>query len=175
VEASFERQLLGAVHRLTHIDDPERVDFYRGVLSRPEPPALAALDQRRRRLMTMLAWDIGSGVAPHVSLDAYHRALWRENAVRQELLDLLEWLDTRSRTRGRPSALSPEIPLVVHAKYTRNDVLAALGVADGVKPPPSREGLVSTPDGRLSRTAWNFRWRSGCDRYAAMRVSASSV
>jgi hypothetical protein len=37
---------------------------------------------------------------------------------------------------------------MLHAKYTRTDVLAAVGIGDGVKPPPSREGLTSTPDGR---------------------------
>jgi hypothetical protein len=98
--------------------------------------------------MTMLAWDLGSGTGSFSSLDDFLLALWLEDDVRQELSELLELLDIESSTRSRPSQLPPEVPLVLHAKYTRNDVLAALGAADGVKPPPSREGLTSTPDGR---------------------------
>ena len=38
--------------------------------------------------------------------------------------------------------------MILHARYTRSDVLAALGLGDGTKPPPSREGVTSTPDER---------------------------
>lgn len=49
---------------------------------------------------------------------------------------------------SRLSALASEVPLVSHARYTRGDVLAALAVGTGPKPPPSREGLTSTSDER---------------------------
>ena len=147
-DPEFERQTLRAVSRLTHVDDPERIDFYRAVLLDLEPPAVVSMDERRRRLLTMLAWDLGSGTSNYSSLDDYYLALWLEQAPRQELVELLELLDEQSTTRTRPSPLSPEVPLVLHARYTRSDVLAALGLGDGTKPPPSREGLISTPDAR---------------------------
>jgi superfamily II DNA or RNA helicase/HKD family nuclease len=147
-DPEFERQTLRAVSRLTHVDDPERIDFYRAVLLDPEPPAVVSMDERRRRLLTMLAWDLGSGTSDYSSLGDYYLALWLEEAPRQELVELLELLDEQSTTRTRPSPLSPELPLVLHAKYTRSDVLAALRLGDGTKPPPSREGLTSTPDAR---------------------------
>jgi len=147
-DADFERQTLRAMGRLTHIDDPERIEFYRSVLSNFEPPKADSLDERGRRLRTMLAWDLGAGTSPYSSLDDYYLALWLQEAPRQELIELLELLDERSTTRNRPSALAPEVPLVLHARYTRSDVLAALGLGDGTKPPPSREGLMSTPDSR---------------------------
>ncbi len=146
--SEFERQTLTATSRLTHVDDPERINFYGSILAHPEPPASRSLDERHRRLMTMLAWNLGSGNRSFSSLDGFLRALWREADVRQELTELLELLDSESSTRSHPSELAPEVPLVLHAKYTRPDVLAALGVATGVKPPPSREGLTSTSDGR---------------------------
>jgi superfamily II DNA or RNA helicase/HKD family nuclease len=147
-DPEFERQTLRAVSRLTHVDDPERIDFYRAVLLDPKPPAVVSMDERRRRLLTMLAWDLGSGTSAYSSLDDYYLALWLEEAPRQEVVELLELLDEQSTTRTRPSPLSPELPLVLHAKYTRTDVLAALRLGDGTKPPPSREGLTSTPDAR---------------------------
>ena len=147
-DAEFELQTLRAIGRVTHVDDPERIEFYRGVLSEPEPPTVASVDERRRRLLTMLAWDLGAGASPYASLDDYYLALWLEEAPRQELGELLDLLDERSTTRGRPSTLAPEVPLVVHARYTRSDVLAALGLGTGTKPPPSREGLITTSDSR---------------------------
>jgi hypothetical protein len=144
----FERQALRAIGRLAHIDDPERIDFYRSALLESEPPTAASLDERHRRLLTMLAWDLGSGGSQYSLLDDYYLALWLEEAPRQEIVELLDLLDELSTTRTRPSPLAPEVPLVLHARYTRSDVLAALGLGDGTKPPPSREGLTSTPDER---------------------------
>jgi superfamily II DNA or RNA helicase/HKD family nuclease len=147
-DPEFERQILRALSRVTHIDDPERVGFYGSTLNGSEPPVMAALDERQRRLVTMLAWDLGAGSTSFASLDHFFLALWRERSVRRELIELLEVLDRDSTTRSRPSQLPPEVPLVLHAKYTRTDVLAALGIGDGLKPPPSREGLSSTSDGK---------------------------
>lgn len=146
-DGEFERQALRAVGRLTHIDDPERIEFYRSVLLEPEPPTPDSLDERRRRLLTMLAWDLGSGSSVYSSLDDYYLALWLEEAARQELVEVFQLVDEQSTTRGGPSMLAPEVPLVVHAGYSRPDVQAALGFL-GVKAPPSREGVLSTPDGR---------------------------
>ncbi len=147
-DAEFERQTLRALSRVTHIDDPERIHFYDSILQAPEPPDPSSLDERQRRLMTMVAWDLGSGSSAFPALDDFLLAVWLEEAVRAELAELFEVLDSASTTRGRPSGLAPEVPLSLHAKYTRTDVLAALGIGDGVKPPPSREGLTSTPDER---------------------------
>lgn len=147
-DREFEQQTLRALNRVAHVDDPERIDLYASALRDPEPPSLSSVDERQRRLMTMLAWNLGSGTSSFPSLDDFLLALWLEEDVRQELSELLELLDFESSTCSRPSQLPPEVPLVLHAKYTRTDVLAALGAADGVKPPPSREGLTSTSDGR---------------------------
>jgi superfamily II DNA or RNA helicase/HKD family nuclease len=147
-DADFEHQMLRAIGRLTHIDDPERIEFYRTVLLDSEPPTAASMDERRRRMLTMLAWALGSGTSAYSSLDDYYLALWLEQGPRQEVVELLELLDEQSTSRARPSPLSPEVPLVLHVRYTRNDVLAALGLGGGTRPPPSREGLTSTPDER---------------------------
>ncbi len=148
LDAEVERQNLRALNRITHVDDPERVDFYGMILSDPEPPVPGSLNARQRRLMTMLAWNLGSATSGFSSIDDFLLALWLEEDVRGELVELLEFLDGESTTRGRPSELAPEVPLALHAKYTRTDVLAALGIGEGVKAPPSREGLTSTSDER---------------------------
>ena len=130
---------------MTHIDDPERVTFYREVLQTSRPPQLASFDERHRRLVTMLAWDLGSGASQQPSVDAFFESVWPEGALRDELLELFDLLDARSSVRARPSSLRPEIPLVVHARYTRPEIVAALGLRSGVKPMSPQAGLIWAP------------------------------
>ena len=123
--AALETTALRGVARLTHVDDPERIAFYTGVLRAPRAPRQSDFDERGRRLLRMLAW--GLGTAGYPSFDAFYEGLWRERAVRDEFVELLEAVDARSRTRSAPSRLPAEIPLTLHAQYSRNEIVAALG------------------------------------------------
>jgi hypothetical protein len=130
---------------MTHIDDPERVEFYRDALASVTAPQLAGFDERHRRLLTMLAWDLGSGDGRHASVDDFFAALWKERTPRQELIELLGVLDARSKLRAGPSFLPPDVPIALHGRYTRAELVAALGFADGVKPKVPQAGLVWVP------------------------------
>ena len=102
---------------MLHIDDPERVAFYRESLARSSiRRGRADLDERQRRLLLMLHYDLWGTRRTFADLDASLRALWRHEPVRQELHELLGVLDDRSETLTRPSSLAPEIPLHVHAR-----------------------------------------------------------
>jgi hypothetical protein len=90
----------------------------------------------------MLAWGLDSAASGVETLEAFYAAIWREPAVRDELQQLLSLLDARSRTRATPSVLDPDIPLTLHARYARNEIVAALGGGSDVKPPPTREGVL---------------------------------
>ena len=142
-DPAFETSILATLGRLTHIDDPERVSFYSRALASEQPPRLDS-DERSQRLWTMLAWGLGSGV-DHDSLERFFAALWEEPAARSELVELLSVLDSRSRTSPRPSPLAAEIPLTPHARYTRQEVIAALGFAGGAKPKVTQGGVLWVP------------------------------
>jgi superfamily II DNA or RNA helicase/HKD family nuclease len=145
-DARFEAQTLATLGRLTHIDDPERVHFYSEALKSAEPPNLDT-DERSRRLLTMLAWGLSSG-KDHKSLKRFFAALWAESTVRDELVELLTVLDARSRAAPQPSPLDPEIPLTPHARYTRQEIVAALGFAEGAKPKVTQGGVLWIPEAR---------------------------
>jgi superfamily II DNA or RNA helicase len=134
-----EPSLLRAMHRLLHVDDPERVAFYREVLGRAAPPS--ARNERQRRLLAMLAnalFTRGHGLR---DLDGALAALWRNDSVRTELAELLALLDEESESAPRPLGILAGIPLSVHARYTRAEALVALGDGTFEKPPSSREGV----------------------------------
>ena len=96
----------------------------------------------------MLAWRLGSGNAGSDSLSTYFDALWSQDAVRLEIEELLGALDARSRTRAAPSGLPLEIPLTLHGRYAREEVVAALGYAGGVKPKVTQGGILWVPQSR---------------------------
>jgi superfamily II DNA or RNA helicase/HKD family nuclease len=139
--ADEERDLLRALRRMLHIDDPERVRLYRELLTSAAPPRSAHLDERHRRLLLMLHYDLWGTRRIFPDIDASLRALWRHEPVRGELHELLGALDARSPTLTRPSNLAPEIPLHVHATYSRDEILGAYNEGSPARPPQFREGV----------------------------------
>ena len=89
--------------------------------------------------------DCGSGQAGDPSLDAYFDRFWREGAVRSEVLEGPPNARRRSRTRATPSHLPPDIPLSLHARYSRAEIVAALGFGTSVKPKVTQGGILWVP------------------------------
>lgn len=147
-DEDLEATSLRGLRRLTHVDDPERLALYRRMLGAGEPPRPDTLPERERRTFTMLAWGLGSKDSGATSLGDFYRSLWAERAVRCELGELLDLLDARSRTRAAPSTLPAEIPLTVHARYSRAEIIAALGFGEGVKPKVTQGGILWVPEAR---------------------------
>lgn len=144
-DPKLEFRSLRALGRLSHVDDPERIAFYRDLLEAESRPDPSVLSERQRRLLTMLMWGLDSGKSGHGAVSEYLNALFRERAVRREVLELLDAVDARSRTRPAPSPLSPEIPLTLHARYSRQEVVAALGFASGLRPKVTQGGILWVP------------------------------
>jgi hypothetical protein len=134
--------LARALGRMRHIDDLERLGFYSEVLAANAPPFLKHLDRRRLRLLNMLHVDLWARSREFASLEASLAMLWRHPALRAELVQLLEVLATQADSLQTDPGFDPDIPLLVHERYTRNEVLAALDRATPERPPSSREGVI---------------------------------
>jgi hypothetical protein len=65
-----------------------------------------------------------------MSVDAAARDLWSHRQVLAELRELLPLLGERVCHRVARLASHPDVPLLVHAQYSRNEILAALGTGD---------------------------------------------
>ena len=116
-----------ALGRLLHIDDRERIAVYRQFFAHDQPPDIESLSVRERRLFRML---VGSLVPPAVAKDTPLREgaeiVWTHLQLRAEMLDLLGVLAGRIDHVGLPLMTHRDVPLVVHARYTRREILAAL-------------------------------------------------
>ena len=134
--------LLRAVGRFSHVDDPVRIAAYRSLLDGVEPPDLESLDVRDRRLARMLLGSLST--LPAASpLAAGLAQVWAHPQVRAEALELLGLLSERITHIG--AGLGPalaNVPLRVHARYTRIEVLAALGAGAGALAPPAWQSGV---------------------------------
>ena len=133
---AHQETLLRAIHRLLHIDDADRVETYRRFLTAANKPT--RLSERDRRLLSMLAIDIFGRRHGIIDLDAALDAIWGNPAARDELAQVLEILGDEADSATEPLDFGP---LRVHARYTRDEALLALGDGTFEKPPTAREGV----------------------------------
>ncbi|GAA0628455.1 DEAD/DEAH box helicase [Sporichthya brevicatena] len=140
-----EEALLRRLSALLCVDDKERIQSYRTLL-RGARSAGAAASERELRLARMLFftfWPVGGGFP---SYDAAFAQLRAENpavcAEALELLDLAEERIAHVPLHLVEPALA-DVPLQMHARYTREEMLAGVGQVriDGPKPHVDRSGV----------------------------------
>jgi superfamily II DNA or RNA helicase len=135
-----EEALRRGIGRMQHLDDPQRIDGYRGLLNRSQVPDVDAMSGVERRVMRMLLANLADQVvAKDDSLQHAADLLWSHPQVMAELQELLHVLGDAPGHVQRQAL--PEIPLQVHGQYTRIEILAAVGEGGGVKTPQWREGV----------------------------------
>src|SRR5690606_8645241 len=126
----YERVLRRACGRLLHVDDQTRLNTWRDWVQQPTPPS--ADNERERRLLRMLLAQLLDQVPePNMSLKVAADILWQHPAVLRELDELFDVLGGRLSHVTEGVGTLPEVPLRVHARYTRIEILAACGVGDG--------------------------------------------
>ena len=138
-----------ALGRLTHLDDPERVCVLPQRCSRPTAAAAGGSRRTSSAPGDDARVGFGSGAAAH---DDSRRGSSRRCGVRRqselELVELLDVVDQRSRTPSSPSLL-PGVPLTLHARYSRQEVVAALGFGRRrSKPKVTQGGILWVPQAK---------------------------
>ena len=145
--SALEERLLKRIRAFSHVDDRSRAEAYVRLLSdgTTSYDALSPLEQKYAEMLFFSLWPDGGG---HASYDAGLAALQRERATRDELRSVVELSFDAARHHalnlGGPIEV---VPLKVHARYQREEVLAALGYASLTRKPNSfREGVLFAPD-----------------------------
>lgn len=122
------------ISRLLHIDDPERLRHLRDVL------AVGALgptdDPRQARLRDMLRILLFGLPRTDSTHQSGQPNLVPHPSRREELAELADALHQRIRRVTRPLDPDGPVPLHIHARYRRDEVLAAFG-----RPRHLREGV----------------------------------
>lgn len=134
-----EDQLARALGRLLHMDDPDRLRFCEELLTPSFDPD--ALDEkRRRRLMMLLCTFFGREAAG--DLKGHHARLMAHPAICEELTSLLRVLAADVSHVPREADLHVDIPLALHASYSRDEVMAAFANVRKGRLVQPREGVV---------------------------------
>jgi superfamily II DNA or RNA helicase len=141
--SALEEQLLKRVRAFAHVDDRDRASAYFHLLSDGAPgyEELSLPEQHFARMLFFSMWPDGGGYSSYAEGLA---ALRRERAARDEASAVVRLSFNAARhqvvsLRGRLA----EVPLQVHARYQREEVLSALDYASMSRKPNSfREGVL---------------------------------
>jgi hypothetical protein len=157
-EASFRR----ACGRLLHIDDQQRIDAYRRLLGSEAAPDVQTLSLSDRRLLRMIVAPIvDKAVSKSATIEEGSALLWAHPQVRSEILVLMDLLSDRIEHVPLALANHPDVPLAVHARYTRIEILAAFGVGEGAKVAPWQTGVYWAKEAKSDLLAFTLDKTSG--------------
>jgi hypothetical protein len=157
-----EATLRRAIGRLLHIDDSLRISTYQRLVSFEAAPDPGSFSERERRALRMLVASVlDKAVTTSTSLEVGCALLWQHPQVRAEIVELLEVLAPRVEHVSRPLLTHPDVPLQVHARYSRLEILAAFGVGSGAKIQPWQSGVFWANEARADLFAFTLDKTSG--------------
>jgi superfamily II DNA or RNA helicase/HKD family nuclease len=157
-----EATLRRAVGRLLHVDDEERISTYRTLLSLPEAPSIGSMSERERRLLHMLVGAVlDRALTRDSTLQQAVDLLWQHPQLRAELLDLLVVLADRLDHVHEPLTAQPNVPLQVHARYSRIEILAGFGGTTGAKIAAWQSGVYEAKAANAELCAFTLDKSSG--------------
>ncbi len=157
-----EQALRRACGRLLHVDDLPRIDAYRRLLAGDTPPALDAMPATDLRFLRMLVSQLMTKVPiKGATLEHGCSVLWQHPQVRAEIVELMSLLAERPTHLTAPLESHPEVPLQVHARYTRLEILAAFGVGDGARVAAWQTGVRWLEEAKADLLAFTLDKTSG--------------
>jgi superfamily II DNA or RNA helicase len=149
-EGPLEAPLVKRVRALCHVDDPVRAAAYLTWLgdNAPRYDLAEPILQAFGRMLIFSLWPDGGGFSSYN--DAFD-ALRGEPAAREDLRAVIRLaLGQADRVTSRLTGELGMRPLRVHARYTREEIVAALDYVsiDGRKPNSFREGVLYAPEAK---------------------------
>jgi len=140
VEQMLASQIMNRVRALTHVDDLTRAAAYRRLLAVGPTSRQEVSDDPYAAMLYYTFWPKGDGGSINEGLDEI-----RSNDYLCQELDQLLSVTTAS-SRSNPRTLEGDLgklPLRTHARYSREELLAAFGMGIFEKPQPGnfREGV----------------------------------
>ncbi|MEP4079841.1 DUF3427 domain-containing protein [Haloferula sp.] len=176
-----EDVLRRACGRLQHIDDLARLDGYQALLSTDLPPNPDTMPDESRRLLRMLVGSVSGQVTKEkATLSQGVQFFWKHPQVRSELGELFDVLRSRVDHICVPLDTHPDVPLRVHARYTRIEILAAFGLGgDEAMVPTWREGVRWAPEANADLFAFTLDKSTGgfspTTRYKDYAINSSLI
>jgi hypothetical protein len=127
------------------------------LVRRQSAPDVAQLAESERRLVRMFVAPLVDQVLNKtVGLQESAEFLWKHPQVLSEVGELFDVLLRRVDHVHMPLEEFPDVPLQVHARYTRMEILAAFDVGDTTKVAPWQTGVRWLPEVRADLFAFTL-------------------
>jgi superfamily II DNA or RNA helicase len=175
-----EAALRRAVGRLLHVDDDIRLNAFIQFASQRNAPIVTDLNEQERRLLRMLVASLGDqALGKDASLQDGAHLIWKHPQILSELVELFGILRRRTDHLHIPMDGPLDVPLRVHARYTRVEVLAAYGVGSGATVGLWQTGVRWLPDANVDLLAFTLDKTEGhfspTTRYRDYAISPSLI
>ncbi|MHB1064651.1 MAG: DUF3427 domain-containing protein [Georgenia sp.] len=179
-EGPNEKTLRRAVGRLLHVDDRTRTEAYPRFATQREPPRVSSLQERDRRLLHMLISGLADqAMSRGTTLQQAVDLVWAHPQVLAEISELSAVLDSRIDHVHVPLSTHPQSPLQLHARYSRIEILTALGLVDGAKAFAWQSGVLDAKAADADVLAFTLDKSSGgfspTTRYRDYAISPSLI
>ena len=103
---------------------------------------VADLNANQRAMLCMLHYDVWPTAGGFASLEESIHEIGKNSMLVEEIREVLEWLTDNLDFKELSIELPYTQPLKVHARYTRDQILAAFGLSTFEQKSPSREGVA---------------------------------
>jgi len=165
VAGPHETVLRRGVGRLLHVDDATRLSAYRTLLS-DRDLEVASMGEADRRLARMLIVQLldqvpADALAKDASLQQGLDLVRNHPQVCREALELFGVLERRVDHIHHDLPGRPEVPLRVHARYTRLEILAAFGHGEGPRVATWQAGVLWLRDAAADLFAFTLDKSTG--------------
>jgi superfamily II DNA or RNA helicase len=101
-----------------------------------------ACSEVEKQMLLMLHYDLWQTAGGFDSLESSIRAVGQNKVMIDEIIEVLELLLDRIESKEMDIQLPYQQPLKVHARYTRDQILAGIGLSTFARKSPSREGVA---------------------------------
>lgn len=157
-----EAALRRGIGRLLHVDDAERIRVWRDWLRNPNQDGIPGRPAREQRLLRMLATNLANKLLGHdQSLVEALDLLARHPQACAELLELLDVLEARVDHIHPTAKTDQRVPLQIHARYSRVEILAAMGHGAAARVAPWQAGVLWAEEARTDLLAFTLDKTSG--------------
>jgi hypothetical protein len=103
---------------------------------------LSQLSENEKKMLIMLHYDVWQNAGGFTSLASSILEIGRNKVLATEIIEVLEFLVDNLDFKEIEANLPYEQPLKLHARYTRDQILAAFGLSTFERKSPSREGIA---------------------------------
>jgi hypothetical protein len=144
IDAPDEQQLAKGLYRLSHINCPQQIVGLAAYILSTSPVESA----RMSALIEMLHTTLWGRQHSEFSLEVAQQRLRSNPSVMSDLRAVFDYRLKHSPLIASPSSSAYD-PLAIHAAYTRDEILVALGHWSFNNRPSQREGVLHLKDRKL--------------------------